>query len=172
MSKRAGLVYHVLIYGCRITLTNTASRSRGRAPYHRRIHEHQAHHVWWDLRIQYIRAVSYGAFLVLQRGRYDDCTMKNNTSPYNFTEEPSSTTWFTNVPTPPPINEQSKSPCFMYTDGFLVKPTPFGVPVMMMEPGSSVVPCESVEMVFRILKIWSLGSTNIRDLPWHAGAVL
>jgi len=38
----------------------------------------------------------------------------------------------------------------------LTKPTPFGVPVRMIEPGSSVVPWERMETICRTVNIWSL----------------
>ena len=40
--------------------------------------------------------------------------------------------------------------------GFRTNPTPAGVPVRMIEPGSRVVACERKAIVWRTLKIWSL----------------
>lgn len=94
---------------------------------------------------------------------------------------PSSTTVLISVPIPPSIQTRTSSPCFKKTGGFLTKPTPYkdhrmkqcryshvilkitirqtlGVPVMMMEPGSRVVPCDNQAIVWRTLNIWSLGN--------------
>jgi len=69
---------------------------------------------------------------------------------------PSSTTGFTSVPIPCPIQTRQSSPCLSTMGGFRVNPTPAGVPVRMIEPGSRVVPWERKAMVWRTLKIWSL----------------
>jgi hypothetical protein len=82
---------------------------------------------------------------------------------YNFgwpAADFSSSTSLKSDPIPFPNQTTISSPCFKKTGGFLTKPTPLGVPVMIMLPGSRVVPCERNETVCRTLKICSLHETE------------
>lgn len=90
---------------------------------------------------------------------------------YNFAPGPSSTTEFTSVPIPPPIHVLTLSPSLRYTGGFLTKPTPFGVPVMMIEPGSRVVPCERADMVCRTVNTWCLGVREVITVKIYVNVI-
>lgn len=50
----------------------------------------------------------------------------------------------------------NSSPSLSDTGGFLVNPTPAGVPVSIIVPGGNVVPCD--------MKDTSFGTENIRSL--------
>ena len=60
------------------------------------------------------------------------------------------------VPTYGATSTSNVSPCFNVTFGFLLNPTPAGVPVSISVPGLSVVPCDRKLMTFGISKIKSL----------------
>src|SRR5579859_23643 len=49
----------------------------------------------------------------------------------------------------PSISVSMMSPAFKNSGGLRAKPTPLGVPVAMMSPASSVMPCERMEMMLR-----------------------
>ena len=75
---------------------------------------------------------------------------------------PSSITSFASVPIPPPNHTLILSPCFKYKGGFFTNPTPLGVPVRMIDPGSRVVPCDRNATVLRTPNIWSLDREDKR----------
>src|ERR1041385_3099195 len=64
------------------------------------------------------------------------------------------TTSTSNVPLPS-ISPSTLSPGLRNTGGTRAKPTPEGVPVLMISPGSSVIPAERLSMVVGISKIMS-----------------
>ena len=53
------------------------------------------------------------------------------------------------------ISTLNSSPGFNVYLGFLAKPTPAGVPVIMTVPGGRVVPCDKNDTIFGMLKIKS-----------------
>jgi hypothetical protein len=83
----------------------------------------------------------------------------------------SSVTSFTSEPMPPPTHTLILSPSFKYTGGFLTNPTPFGVPVRMIEPGSRVVPWERNEIICRTLNMWSLHGSDEQGMEGTLGDV-
>lgn len=78
----------------------------------------------------------------------------------------SSLTLLKSVPTPPLTSTANSSPSLKYSFGSYPKPTPAGVPVKMMVPGSSVVLRERNEMHFGTEKIRSLIGQSWRTLPF------
>src|SRR5579883_2504059 len=62
------------------------------------------------------------------------------------------TTLFRSVPMPS-ISVSTTSPSCRYSGGLRAKPTPLGVPVAMISPGSSVMPSESSAMIWGMVKI-------------------
>ena len=87
------------------------------------------------------------------------CTLRSEILDHNFETtllDFSSLTSLTSDPMPPPTHTLILSPSFRYTGGFLTNPTPFGVPVRIIDPGSKVVPWERKAIVCRTLNMWSL----------------
>lgn len=75
--------------------------------------------------------------------------------------------WFSNFVTSVPmygkISTANSSPSRKYSLGSYPNPTPAGVPVRMMVPGRSVVPCERKETIFGTEKMRSLLAVSESD---------
>src|SRR5690348_17433857 len=60
----------------------------------------------------------------------------------------------------PSISVSTISPALRYSGGLRAKPTPLGVPVAMISPGSSVMPCERMEIIVLDRKSTRLNSSH------------
>jgi hypothetical protein len=91
---------------------------------------------------------------------YQSCSLRpsKHADIYNvsFDNHFSSTILLINVPTPCETSTRNSSPSFNKFLGSDDHPTPAGVPVRMMVPGLSVVPCERNETILGTVKIRSL----------------